>query len=169
LGVGRLVAEGLNVTFQELHDSLPHGLHDAELLRFDLDYQHRRLEFDLLLWVGRFDEFAARELYRPARLTFEDVAFLVIEPPDPRYEWASQGRMTIDGGSGVPPQSQTAVPEAPAGTVIVWIYLDRLNGLLIFAAGDASLDWTGPERNRADSDAPGSVLTVDRRAGRASP
>jgi len=38
----------------------------------------RELRFDLVVWVGDMDDSRRRELYRPARLTLDDVAFLVI-------------------------------------------------------------------------------------------
>ena len=55
-----------------------------------------------------------RELYRPARLTLDDVAFLVIEPPDITYPWLKAGRIRIDAGEGQPPQSSSTLPVAPA-------------------------------------------------------
>ena len=68
------------MTFEELARTLPNGFHDAELWRFEMDYGRRRLQFDLDLWIGD-DGAGARELYRPARVTLDQVAFLVIEPP----------------------------------------------------------------------------------------
>jgi hypothetical protein len=51
----------------------------------EMDYVHRTLRFDLLVWIGDMDDSRRRELYRQARLTLDDVAFLVIEPPDVNY------------------------------------------------------------------------------------
>ena len=68
------------MTFEEVAGSLPNGLHDAELHRFDMHYVQRKLQFDLTVWIGDMDDPRNREAYRPARLTCEDGAFLVIEP-----------------------------------------------------------------------------------------
>ena len=84
------------MTFEEVAASLPNGFHDAELQRFEMDYVHRTLRFDLAIWIGDMDDSRRRELYRPARLTLDDVAFLVIEPPDINYPWLKAGPIRID-------------------------------------------------------------------------
>ena len=136
------------MTFKQAAESLPNGFHDAELRRFEMDYVRRRLEFDLDIWIGDMDDEQARELYRPAQLVFGDVAFLVIEAPDVSYPWSKPGPIRIDAGEGQPAQSSSSLPNAPVGTSVVWMYLEELNRFLLFAAGDASLHWTGPEQNR---------------------
>ena len=136
------------MTFDETAAALPNGFHDAELQHFEMDYVHRKLRFDLVVWVGDMDDSRRRELYRPARLTLDDVAFLVIEPPDVNYPWLKAGRIRIDAGKGQPPQSSSTLPVAPAGTRTTWIYLGELNTFLLFSAGNASLEWTGPEVDR---------------------
>ena len=136
------------MSFEEVAASLPNGFHDAELQRFEMDYVHRTLRFDLVVWIGNMDDSRRRELYRPARLTLDDVAFLVIEPPDVNYPWLKAGRIRIDVGEGQPPQSSSTLPAAPAGTQTAWMYLGELNRFLLFSAGSASLEWTGPEENR---------------------
>lgn len=136
------------MTFDEVAASLPNGFHDAELQRFEMDYVHRTLRFDLVIWIGNMDDSQRLELYRPARLTLDDVAFLVIEPPDVNYPWLKAGRITIDAGEGQPPKSSSTLPAAPAGAQTAWMYLGELNRFLLFCAGGASLKWTGREENR---------------------
>jgi hypothetical protein len=110
-----------------------------------MDYVGRKLRFDLILWIGRMEDVQAKELYRPARLILEKVAFIVIEPPDESYPWLEPGTIRIDVGEGQPRQSSTSIPSAPAGASTSWMYINELNSFLLFAAGDASLEWTGPE------------------------
>ena len=136
------------MTFQEAAASIPNGFHDAELLRFEMDYVHQKLQFDLVVWIGDMDVPRRRELYRSARLSLDDVAFLVIEPPDLTYPRLKAGPIRIDTVEGQPRQGATALPIAPAGTSTTWMYLGDLNGFLLFSAGNASLEWTGPEENR---------------------
>lgn len=109
-----------------------------------MDYVRRELTFDLDVWIGGMNA-DVRELYRPARLRLENVAYLVIEPPHPGYPWDEPGEIRIDAGVGQPTQSSSKLPGAPDGTSVTWMYLGELNTFLIFAAGSASLDWTGPE------------------------
>ena len=133
------------MTFEETAAALPNGFHDAELQHFEMDYVHRKLRFDLVVWIGGMEDSRRRELYRPARLILDDVAFLVIEPPDVNYPWLKAGRIRIDAGEGQPPQSSSALPVGPAGTRTTWMFLGELNTFLLFSAGNASLEWTGPE------------------------
>ena len=136
------------MTFQEVAALLPNGFHDAELLRFEMDYVHRKLQFDLLVWIGDMDDSQRRELYRPARVTFDNVGFLVIEPPDNDYPWVVPGPVTIDAGEGQPSQSSSTLPTATPGNSTTWMYLKELNRFLLFSAASALLEWTGPEENR---------------------
>jgi hypothetical protein len=100
-------------------------LHDAEVLRFEMEYFNRILRFDLVVWVGLMEPAESRELYRSARLTLRDVGFLVIEAPDENYPWDEPGRVVIDAGSGVPKQSKSILPEPPAGTSVSWMYVEE--------------------------------------------
>jgi hypothetical protein len=94
------------------------------------------------------DSTGIRELYPPARVTLNQVAFLVIEPPDVRYDWLTPGSIKIDVGVGRPSQSASTVPPSPGGNSTSWMYLGEMNRFLLFSAGEVSLDWTGPEENR---------------------
>jgi hypothetical protein len=98
--------------------------------------------------LSSMDDSRRRELYRPARLSVDHMDFLVIEPPDVNCPWLKAGRVRIDAGEGQPPQSSSTLPIAPAGAWTTWIYLEELNTFLFFSAGNASLEWTGPEVNR---------------------
>jgi hypothetical protein len=136
------------MTFRQLIASLPNGLHDAELRRFEMDYVRRRLQLDLSLWIGDMRRPGDREIYRPPHLNLDEVAFLIIEPPDAKRPSLESGAIRIDPGEGQPPQSKSKIPGAPANTSIVWVYLEEPNKFLLFAAGDAWLEWTGATENR---------------------
>ncbi len=101
------------MNFNELGRTLPNGFHDAELRRFEMDYVHRTLKFDLVVWVGKMEYPQARELYRPARVSVARVAFLVLELPDTNYSWQLTGTIRIDTGEGVPKQNASRVPPGP--------------------------------------------------------
>src|SRR5580704_13582201 len=99
------------MTFQEVDELLPNGLHDAELRRFEMDYVQRKLDFYLDLWIGDMeDPPEGREVYRPVHLIVQNVAFLIIEPPDPMYPWHDPGPITVDAGAGKPPQVSSSHP-----------------------------------------------------------
>jgi hypothetical protein len=136
------------MTFRQLIASLPNGLHDAELRRFEMDYEGRRLQFDLMVWVGDLSSPHGRELYRPAFLTFRDVAYLIVESPSADSVPLMAETIRIDAGEGRPARSSSEIPTAPANTSVTWIYLGEPNTFLIFAAGEASLEWTGLAESR---------------------
>lgn len=107
------------------------------------------------------DDSVRRELYRPARLTIDDVAFLVIEPPDDGASLASKGGpIRIDAGQGRPQQSSSSLPDLPPEMPITWMYLGQLNAFLLFSAGHASLSRTGPGDEMIVSDP--DILTPGR-------
>lgn len=133
------------MNFNELALMLPNGFHDSELKRFVMDYIHRTLQLDLDVWVGDMEDAARREVYRPARVTLSRVAFLVVEPPDTRYDWVKPGRIRVDWGEGSPPKSSCTIPSPPAGSIVTYLYLGELNSFLHFAAEEALLEWTGHE------------------------
>jgi hypothetical protein len=136
------------VTLQDVADTLPNGFHDAELRRLEIDYFRRTLCFDLDMWIGQMSDVRARELYRPSRLTLDKLAFIVLEPPTFSYQWNEAGSIRIDAGEGVPSKCSSKIPDAPEGTLTSWMFLVELNAFLLFACGQASLEWTGPEENR---------------------
>jgi hypothetical protein len=78
-------------------------------------------------------------------VTFTDVAYLVAEPPAMPLD---SGVVRIDAGEGRPKQSSTELPDAPPNTTVTWIYLDDLNTFLMFAAGEATLEWSGLAKSR---------------------
>ena len=136
------------MTFRQLLASLPHGLHDAKLRRFEMDYVERRLRFELDIWIGNLNSATDRELRRPALLTFDDVAFLIIESPSAESVPLMAETIRIDAGEGRPARSSSEIPAAPANTIVTWMYLEEPNTFLMFAAGEATLEWTGPAESR---------------------
>jgi len=140
-----------DMNVQQLVESFPNGLHDAELLRFEMDYCQRILTFELDIWVGYMHDKLARETYRRGVLTVERVGCIVIEPPDPDYDWISPGPVTIDVGDGIQSPDAWRIPEIPVGHTFTWMYIGTNNSFLHFSGGDASFEWTGDAENRAKS------------------
>ncbi len=61
-----------------------------------------------------------------------------IEPPDPRYKFATARGVTVDGDFGVYPGE----PEAPDdGLVRLWFYPSTWNSRLMFTAKGCELEW----------------------------
>jgi hypothetical protein len=86
------------MTVEEIEDSLPNGLHDAEVHQFVVDYAKRTLTAELAVWVGDVDDPPDRlETCRAARIDVEGLLFLIMEPPDPKYPFDKSAKLTIDG------------------------------------------------------------------------
>jgi hypothetical protein len=71
------------MTIEETLDRTPNGLHDAYLLKLDVDYRGRILRLDLNWLVGTPDGKTEeeREGYREGTLVVHGLQYLVIESP----------------------------------------------------------------------------------------
>ncbi len=132
------------MNFEQIIESLPNGLHDAELRRLNLDFVQQKLVLDLDVWIGDLDA-SVCEIYRPARLCVDGVAYFVVEPPDSKYSWNANVGARIDAGVGKSHQIKSDLPAAPDGTSAVWIFVERNNSFILFSAKSAMLEWIGYE------------------------
>lgn len=129
------------MTLDELQESLPNGLHDAELVRLSVDYAKREAVVELNIDVGNPN---ARlepedESYRPARVLFSGVLFVVVDPPDVMYDYA--GVSTIDSGSGQPRTAPQKLPPVGDGAFLCWLFVSRWNSFVRIAAQSVELEW----------------------------
>jgi hypothetical protein len=132
------------MTLQEIENSLPNGLHDAQVRRVEIDYEKRIVKFSLLLWTGDLssEEETVRETYQEGELTIKDFIYCVIEPPDPTYPYAGASTITIGAGSATeePIKTQTALPsELPEGAFAYWFFVNEWNSFLHIAGMDARI------------------------------
>ena len=86
----------IDMTLEELENTLPNGLHDAEVVRISVDYELRILALDVDVWVGDMDEAPEkREAYRKGLIEISGLLFLAMEPPDANYPFQN-GNLRID-------------------------------------------------------------------------
>jgi hypothetical protein len=128
------------VNIQQLMTQFPNGLHDAELVRFEMDYVTRTLRIDLNVSIAHMSDTESRERYHSVRLNFEQVAFLVIESPDAAYPWPDKGTLRIDAGEGYPKPCSTRIPEPPTGSFLVWFYVSDMNSFFLFSSSNVSIE-----------------------------
>jgi hypothetical protein len=77
------------MTLEELENTPPHGLHDAEVQRSAVDDEHRKVTFALAVWVGDMDDPPERrEVHKSGCLEITGLISLVMEPHDARYHFA---------------------------------------------------------------------------------
>jgi len=132
------------MTLKDIEESLPNGLHDAQVRRVEIDYEERTAKFLLLLWTGDLssDEEGIRERYEKGELIIRNFIYCVIEPPDPTYPYAKATTITIGAGSATeePIITETRLPqELPEGAFAYWFFVNEWNSFIHIAAMDASL------------------------------
>jgi hypothetical protein len=145
------------MTLAELEQSLPNGLHDAELAGIQVNYAAKRAVLSLNVDVeGRDDEFGAdTEHYRAAQVRFEGLQFFVIDPPT--IDESASRLPTIDTGSGDPPTSPGALPPIREGCSLCWVFVADWNSFIRISARDVILEW--------DADPPGRPEVRDGQRG----
>jgi hypothetical protein len=129
------------MTLDEIADTLPNGFHDARINSLSVNYVKRELTFDLEIWVSDSLQDDS-ELYRSAELKLFQFLFLVIEPPDPRYDYHEEKPLWVDGGSAEP-TLRSAARELPAllpeGAFTYSFFVHDWNTFIHLAARDASI------------------------------
>lgn len=133
-----------SIADERLYEILPNGLHDADLLSFMMNYTQRQLTLDVVAWVS---EGEPRELYRPARVTYGDVAFICVEPPRDRSALDLAQSVWID--AGIFDAKDERVAELDAAGPVNYIFLRDFNSFIFFSAGSVVIEWTGPQEVRS--------------------
>ena len=124
------------MTLDQLEKSLPNGLHDAELVGLQVDYARREAVLDLNVDCSEPPE---SEPYRPARILFSGIQFLVIDLPATAD--AYNDISIVDAGSGQPSTAPCKLPPLPDDCFLCWLFVVRWNSFIRIAARSAALEW----------------------------
>jgi hypothetical protein len=134
------------VKLGEAEAQLPNGLHDADLLSFKVDYEAKSAEFLFNAWVGDLDskEPEIREKYQRARLRLHGVRFLVLEEPDPKYDFANSvpeigGFSAWTGGMAPKESIKRLVEQLPPGTFYECTFVQNWNSFIHIGAEAAEV------------------------------
>jgi hypothetical protein len=130
------------MTLEELENTLPNGLHDAEVRSLTVDYSQRLLVLEMEVWVGSMDDPPdRREAYKTGRLEISGLVFLVMEPPDPRYPYRIRSKLTIDATEvrkGLDPELLATLPP---DFFFRTLWVNEWNACMHLAAKDAEMTW----------------------------
>jgi len=152
------------MTLEELENTLPNGLHDAELLRIDVDYGQRRLALNLDVFVGDLNgPLEKREAYRKARIEFSGLQFLVVEPPDPNYPYSDPEPSRTDICDMSKNLDEKLLKSLPSGTFFVSLWVNNWNAFAHIAAVNAELVWEDDKatcRARREHYLPGETIEL---------
>ncbi|HEY9403335.1 MAG TPA: hypothetical protein VIQ24_11770 [Pyrinomonadaceae bacterium] len=134
------------MTLEELADTLPNGLHDAQVSRISLDYLKREARFTLDVWVGdsSSQDEEMREAYRSGELKLSGLLYCAIEPPDASYPYAKADKLWVDAGAlesaNVRPTVKLPEP-LPEVAFACWFFVQGWNSYIYVGAMEASLAW----------------------------
>ncbi len=129
------------MTLEELENTLPNGLHDAEVERIEVDYQRRRVALDLAVWVGNMDDPPERrEAYKKGRIEISGLLFLVMEPPDSRYPFKASD-LRIDGCDMSKNLDPELLKALPGDAFVRSLWVNEWNAFMHIAARDAGIAW----------------------------
>ena len=138
------------MTLEELENSLPNGLHDAEMQRVCIDYQQRTMTIDMYVFVGDVDApLEKREAYREGTLVISGLQFAAIEPPDARYSFASRASR-IDSCDMLKNLDPGLLQALPQGSFVGCLFVDDWNAFVYIAGSNAEIQWKAPVVYRKD-------------------
>jgi len=136
------------MTLAQIDEMLPNGFHDAEVEQFIWNFQQNSAVFDIDFWIATGDDHD-REKRRRGRIELQEIAFIAIEPPDPRESdprpySSSLGTLQIDGSLADAksfPQLPKLRPNLPADAEIFSFYVVNWNSFIHISAIKARLVW----------------------------
>ena len=127
------------MTLEELENALNWGLHDADLVRLEVDWQARRLTLDARLQMDRHQESS-----QLARIALDGLRYFSVTPP--RCEERDEETLPwIDAGQGFAREEARAThPSVPPGHFIHWLFFRETCQEVQICAREASLTWLEP-------------------------
>jgi hypothetical protein len=128
------------MNFAEVEGSLPNGLHDAEVLKVEVDYRSKTVAALVDLWVGSLSEAEAkRELYQRAVLEFRGVEYFAIDLPDVRYPYETATFRRVNPAE---PSTSSPVPKNERA-FRVRLFVSEHNAFMHICASDVRVVLNG--------------------------
>jgi hypothetical protein len=136
-----VTGERIEMTFEEVEQSLPNGFHDATLLQVSLDSVERCATVKISVHVS-VDGDQDRELYRVGILSAKSVSLFFMEPPDPNHRFALSGRgIGVSGDSvalGQNPETDLLLRKLPSDATAYRFFLEEWNSFFYLAASEVA-------------------------------
>ncbi|MBZ4421409.1 hypothetical protein [Myxococcus sp. RHSTA-1-4] len=136
------------MTLDDIERELPWGLHDASLVRMEVDWQHRQLTLDVRV---KMDEH--QESDQLARIKLFGLRYFTMTPPTatgPNSEPSGERFPWIDSGPGhARPEAAASHPPTPEGHFVHYIYFHQGGEDLHVCAREAELTWLEQQPVRA--------------------
>jgi hypothetical protein len=130
------------MTLEEIENSLPNGLHDAQIKRLAVDYEQRTLTMEVAVWVGKLDGPKENwEEYRAGRIEITGLVFLIMEPPDVKYPFRNSAKLTIDGCDLRQNLDSELLRSLPQESFFRSLWVGEWNGFIHVAGTAAIFSW----------------------------
>jgi hypothetical protein len=130
------------VTLLELEQSLPNGLHDAQVRKIEVDYELHKVTIDVAVWVGDVDDPPKlREAYKKGRLVVSGLLFIVLEPPDAGYPFKNSTDLCINGCDMTTNIDKDLLESLPADAFVRSFFVNEWNAFIHIAAREAEILW----------------------------
>jgi hypothetical protein len=157
------------MTLLEIEQSLPNGLHDAEVHKITIDYEHLRVNIDLAVWVGDMnDPPERREAYKEGQLEISGLLFMAMEAPDSTYPFQGNPELIVDGCDSTTLVDRKLLSALPADAFVRSFFVKEWNSFIHIAAKEAALAWknngASTYRARRENFAAGETMTPDKKA-----
>ena len=135
------------MTIEQIEESLPNGLHDANIRECMMDYEHSRVMLEVNVLVGLPDEpYPECERYRPGVLVLDGVLYYSVEFPLPGSSFRYPGPVGFScertPAGQVPADLWKALPaQCQCYSLFVRDWLSTI----YIAATDVSFSWSNSE------------------------
>lgn len=131
------------MTLEEIDNSLPEGLHDAQIRSYVRDFESATLTLFVKVAVGLSKENNRLLEYRDGEIGFRDVQYFVSENPDAESTFRDSGCVWFSFGradAGVIPEAVNAVlpPELLRYSIFIREWYSSMN----IVARDVSFTWS---------------------------
>lgn len=134
------------MTLEELEQSLPNGLHDAQIDKMTMDYLHSELTLAVRVWVGLLSQpRPEKDRYRSSKIVFDKVHFFSIELPQAGSSFKFSGSVWFSYERMAP----AVVPKElagsiPSGTQCYSLFVQDWLSHIHVCAADVSFSWIDP-------------------------
>jgi len=126
------------MTFEQLAQELPNGLHDAQLLSIKRSFEDESLILAVRVLVGLPDNpRETRSEYRNAAITYTGVKLFVIENPDASSAFLAPGGLSFSAGRSEPGTFSPEIEQKLTNSTETYSFfiLDWLSRIHIAASG----------------------------------
>ena len=132
------------MNLEQFYEAVPEGFHDSEIVKIEQDFGRREVRLLMnLCWAGPDAPRDTPEM-RQAWVTFQSVRQFIVEPPSSSNAYLDDVlQITNNGVADTEFRAAHAslYVDIPDDGVAGWLYVNRLAGMIYWAASDILLEF----------------------------